>query len=270
MAGQASIAKPFYEDLLINESPDRMLEVICRAKLVYYNIVEQIEAGQTDLVETEIEGIKTQFPEINENVLALHLIAEDLYTTAMEVKSEPNSIATEYFSRSIAIYENEILSLDNNDPNTPDVQTPPGSIFTDNFRALVWYMLGLDYWYLGQWFPAADGFEQSIIADPNHPFAGQTHWLVSSCYEKLKDSETVDTNEANIMIEWGYQTLFDEYPDCPIVDYAALRLGEINLARGKPVTACVYFNWYLDYAFEEDGRIAQVQRILAGMEGGCQ
>jgi len=43
------------------------------------------------------------------------------------------------------------------------------------------------------------------------------------------------------VIEWGYQTLFDRYPDSRDVEYAAIQLCKLYLARGKPVSACVYF-----------------------------
>ena len=54
------------------------------------------------------------------------------------------------------------------------------------------------------------------------------------------------------------------------VGYAALKLGKIHLARGKPVSACVYFNWFLDYGHAADGQIADVGRILERMEGRGQ
>lgn len=76
-------------------------------------------------------------------------------------------------------------------------------------------------------------------------------------------------------MEWGYQAVFERYPQPPYpafeADYAALRLGEPNWARGRPATACVYFNWVLDRADVDDGRIAVVQRILEGKGlGGCR
>ena len=138
-------------------------------------------------------------------------------------------------------------------------------------RCMAFYMMGLDYWYLEQWQPAADSFLASIEADPQFRFAGAMHWLISECYEKLKAAGQVRSEDADPVIEWGYQTVFDQYPDDPIVEHAALRLGEINLARGLPVTACVYFNWFLDRAGVQDGRAGEVRRILEGKGiGGCR
>ena len=54
------------------------------------------------------------------------------------------------------------------------------------------------------------------------------------------------------------------------VGYAALKLGKIHLARGEPVSACMYFNWFLDYEHAADGQIADVGRILERMEDCSQ
>ena len=107
----------------------------------------------------------------------------------------------------------------------------------------------------------------SIEINPGHRLVGAMHWLISDCYEKLKLAGEVLAEEADPVIEWGYQTLFDNYPDNRDVGYAALKLGKIHLARGESVSACVYFNWFLDYEHAADGQIADVGRILEQMEG---
>lgn len=50
------------------------------------------------------------------------------------------------------------------------------------------------------------------------------------------------------------------------VEHAAMRLGEMNLARGRPVTACVYLNWTLDHAEDNMGLVAAVSRLLEAKE----
>jgi TolA-binding protein len=110
-------------------------------------------------------------------------------------------------------------------------------------KASIFYEKGLDYWYLGEYFDAANAFADSIEADPNHEFAGNMHWLISDSYEKLKAAGDVNATDANAVIEWGYQTLFDNYPDCSIIDYAAMRLSQINMDKGKQTAACGYYCW---------------------------
>jgi tetratricopeptide (TPR) repeat protein len=140
------------------------------------------------------------------------------------------------------------------------------SLPDDDTRCSAFYMMGLDYWYLKQWQQAADAFMDAIDSNPRFEYAGATHWLISDCYENLKREGQIPGDEADPAIEWGYQTLFEQYPETHVVEYAAVRLGEINLARGRPATACMYFNWFLDRADVNDGRIGLVRRILEGKE----
>lgn len=67
-------------------------------------------------------------------------------------------------------------------------------------------------------------------------------------------------------MEWGYQAVFERYPQPPYpacgADYAALRLGEPNWARGRPATACVYLNWFLDRAEGNGGGMSFYSAVL--------
>lgn len=107
---------------------------------------------------------------------------------------------------------------------------------------------------------------QSVAADPNHEYAGAMHWLVADCYEKLKKAGAVSSDEADPIIEWAYQTLFDKYRNCPQVYYAALRLGHINLDKGRNATACIYFLWFAENAYREDEYMSELDQVLRAME----
>ena len=138
-----------------------------------------------------------------------------------------------------------------------------------HYQCMSLYMAGISYWQMGEWYPAADAFLESIEADPHFKYAGGMHWMVAYCYEKLKAAGEIDKEEADAMIEWGYQTLFEDYPNSRMGDlyHTAMKLGQINLARGRPATACVYFNWILDRVENpEDGRVIAIQQILEGKE----
>jgi len=97
--------------------------------------------------------------------------------------------------------------------------------------------------------------------------SGSLHWMIGVCYENLKADGAVSAEEAEAVMEWGYQTVFERYPDDRGALYAAMRLGEINLARGRPATACVYFNWLLDRAEDSNaGMVWAIGRLLEGKE----
>ena len=61
------------------------------------------------------------------------------------------------------------------------------------------------------------------------------HRMIANCYTRLKAAGEISAEEADPVIEWGYRTLFEKYPDSRDVIPAALHLIEINLARGRPV-----------------------------------
>ena len=96
------------------------------------------------------------------------------------------------------------------------------------------------------------------------------HWMISDCYVKLKTAGHIPPEKADPIIEWGYQTLFEQYPHTPDVRYAAIRLAEINLARGKPVGTLVYINWLLDNIPNERKRSEIISFILGQLEEPVQ
>jgi tetratricopeptide (TPR) repeat protein len=132
-------------------------------------------------------------------------------------------------------------------------------------RCVYLYTIGINYWQLKQWFAAAEAFLEAIETDPNFRFAGSMHRLIADCYEHLKEEGLIDKEEADSIIEWGYQAVFERYSQPPYpafeAEYAAMRLGEMNLARGRPVTACVYLNWILDRAEDNMGLAADGRSI---------
>jgi tetratricopeptide (TPR) repeat protein len=214
-----------------------------------------VRLGDDAKVQEQVDRIYADYYTDNPSGVAFYVLAigEEYYNHAQAAAGRGDEDSAR------AAYVKSINLLEEAIPTLPE----------DRYRCMASYMIGLDYWYLEEWLPAAEAFLDAIQANPRFEFAGSMHRLVSGCYENLKLEGQIDNEEADPIIEWGYQTVFDRYPQNPAfeAEYAAVRLGEINLARGKPATACVYFNWFLDRADEEDGRIAMVQRILEGTEG---
>jgi tetratricopeptide (TPR) repeat protein len=185
-----------------------------------------------------------------ELAISLFVLGEEFCIMAQEAQKnrDPNAARINY-EKAITVLENNISKTE----------------YTRE-RCLFYYGIGLSCRELGDFAKAADAFYVAIEADPGFIYAGSMHWLIADCYEKLKRDGIVDAVEADPAIEWGYQTLFDAYPDSRDVAYAAIRLGEINLARGKPVAACVYFNWFMDYVHAGSGQFPDIYRILARLK----
>ncbi|HBR19065.1 MAG TPA: hypothetical protein DD726_02475 [Phycisphaerales bacterium] len=213
-------------------------------RIAYGQALESDDIVEARRIADEIRNLASS-PE--EKINRLFRIAEGYYLEGEKLQNN------ELLNESIEMFGNEIPS----DPN-------------NNLAAARFYMLGLNYWQLGEYFDAADAFETSIEADPNQMFAGDMHWLISDSYEKLKAAGDVNAVEADPIIEWGYQTLFDNYPNCNIIDYAAMRLSQINLDKGNEVAACGYYCWLLMKNDDPNG-IGFVDAMFKKCEkcGGC-
>jgi tetratricopeptide (TPR) repeat protein len=255
-----------YEKLL-ERKPSLKEQNNAYAGIARTNILQGNEAAAQSMTEL----ILNNYTDPNDAARAIIVIGEEYYLRAQDAKRHGHQEqARQDFLKSIALIECDVLGIVDIDPNgvlEPDTDTPEYPGLNDALESMTWYVLGLNYWQLGQWYPAADAFMRAIDADPRHEFAGSMHWLVSDCYEKLKRDGAVSVEEADPVIEWGYQTLFDRYPDSRDVEYAAIQLGKIHLARGEPVSACVYFNWFLDHTHADNGQIADIGRIMERMEG---
>jgi len=209
-----------------------------------------VTQGKDEDVKAEVDAIIADANSLPGADEAVFWIGEDYYNKAQKASGEGNAAAAKAAcEKAIAILQTS-LDLKSAAPQ----------------KCIAYYTTGLCYRELGDFEKAADAFYVAIEADPGFIYAGSTHWLIADCYEKLKRDGIVDAAEADPIIEREFQTLFDSYPDSRDVAYAAIRLGEINLARGKPVAACVYFNWFLDYVHAGSGQFADISQILARLK----
>lgn len=260
---------------MVNGFADRCREMkMYPAAIAIYQMVlaqeptaeEQVEAygglGKAAVyVEEEAEGIPDPQAIVqilmadhpNAGRLGFHVfqIGEAYYYRAKQyLLSENNRTQAEfYYRKAFAVWENNLYEI-------PDAY----------HRALAYYMMGQSHRQRKDWLPAAEALLASIEANPDHPYAGTMHWMISECYVRLKAAGAVSAEEADPIIEWGYQTLFDTYPNSRGVEYAAVQLVNFYLVRGRPASAGVYLNWLLDRVQENPAKSAIVYRLVQGWE----
>ena len=87
----------------------------------------------------------------------------------------------------------------------------------------------------------------SIEADPQHQYADAMLWMTTECYNKLKAAGEIAAEDADAVILWAYETFFEQYPDRPMVSFAAMQLARVHVEQGRPVTAAGYLYWLMDY-----------------------
>jgi hypothetical protein len=106
--------------------------------------------------------------------------------------------------------------------------------------------------------------EKLLQMSPDFRFAANMQWLIADGYERMKVLRQLPAEQIYPVIEDEYQILLDGYPDHPLSDYAAIRLGQINLAKGNQTKACAYFGLFLMNAGADDSRIAEFKQIVDG------
>ncbi len=251
-----------------NNFPEQQEPVV---GLAACDIIDKLETADFATVQANIQVFVDTYKEYLGIDFFIVFISERYYYRAQNAKRHSNhEYARQNFLSSIALIENSILGIVDSEPNEAvmvDDLALDYPMLSEASESTAWYLLGLNYWQLGNWLYAADAFMNSIDANPDHRHAGSMHWMVSHCYEKLKQDSLVSAEEADAVIEWGYKTLFDEYPYSRDVEYAVLQLGKIHLARGEPILAGEYFNWFLDLTHADNGQIADIGQILERMEG---
>ena len=210
--------------------------------------IQADDAESSPTVDEIIQRLMTDY--IDAETLGLHIfqIGEEYYRIALKMKTQSlTEDANENFLKAIDVWDRNI-----------------NQIADSHHQCMAYYAAGLCHWHLEEWYLASESFFKSLQIDPDFQHAGAMHWMISSCYQKLQDVGVFTDEQAGPVIEWGYQTLFDEYPDGRKgdVEHAAMQLGRINLERDKPVTAFLYFNWILDRVEPDDGRVAAIQMLL--------
>ena len=198
--------------------------------------------------------------------LLILMVEEYYYRALQERQRDQQQTAKTCFQNSAMLIERHLLGISENDPNMKS--SAAESIVSDKlFESEVWYTLGVIYFQMEEWLLSADAFFKSLQLNPNHQFSGGMHGLIAGCYRRFKGDNKLPPEVADLVIEWGFKTLFENYPNDRDVKYAAMSLGELYLMQGKPLQACEYLNWFLDHAKSNDGRIPRVQKLMD--EGGC-
>ncbi|MCE5186375.1 MAG: hypothetical protein LLF76_09645 [Planctomycetaceae bacterium] len=230
-------------------SPDPKVQIRCAEGIGKGYVRLDSDAGVQEQIDLLYTRYLTDYPK--EAASSMLDIGEEYYWSAQRAATNKDTeSAAAAYKKGIDVFNGAL-------PNLPNAR----------IRCMASYMTGLNYWQLKQWYPAATSFLAAIEADPHYEYAGPMHWMISHCYEKLRDEDAITANEADPIIEWGYKTLFEDYPSESVVEYAAIRLAQIYLAQGKPVSAAVYINWFLDTNYENDEKAGIIRRILQGLEG---
>ncbi len=202
-----------------------------------------VRLGDDEAVDWYVDTIISELGDLPEAARAVFLIGEEHYFKAREFSGNNDSESERTaYRRSIAILGKTFQTAENT-----------------HYEALSHYTIGLAYWYMGEYFEAADAFLMSIDKYPSFEYADAMHWMIAHCYEKMKRAGQVDPQDADAVILWAYETFFEDYHDSRMVWYAAWQLARVHVQQGRPVTATGYLYWLMDYEAEHGYRYTTPQ-----------
>jgi tetratricopeptide (TPR) repeat protein len=139
-----------------------------------------------------------------------------------------------------------------------------GKVWDKESQTNVYYLTAITNYQLDEPEKTIEYSEKLLQMSPDFRFAANMQWLIADGYERMKVLRQLPAEQIYPVIEDEYQILLDGYPDHPLSDYAAIRLGQINLAKGNQTKACAYFGLFLMNADADDSRIAEFEAIMKG------
>ena len=201
-----------------------------RAKSIYYQIISQfptssqagevpfafakidvlegIESGQLEAL-VAIDGLIADFNDRPDLPSILSgPIAERLYDNALGMESNSGGRKHAYFQKVIELWEKV------------SKQSPSLTCTADGYT---W--AGSCYQELGQYKKAVECYQKVVDVFPEHNLASNDLFLISRCYEEMRDSGLISASKAGLKIKAIYQQLLDKYPDCQAAKVATRRLS---------------------------------------------
>jgi tetratricopeptide (TPR) repeat protein len=187
---------------------------------------------------------------------AVFRIGEEYYNKALNAKDEPNlpeAKPEEYYQKAMIVWERITKELPKSE-----------SIFTTH----AYYFSAGCYRKLGNQEKAVERFQKVVDRWPDYQYAWSAQCLIGECYEKLQSSGKLSASEAEPLIEQAYQAVIEKYPDCSLVEYACLKLGDMYLQKGNQDKAVACFELFLKTAGPADSRIKNTIKMRLERLGG--
>jgi len=165
------------------------------------------------------------------------VIGEEYYNRALSDANEGLvAEARDNFQKTVAVWEKVIQQL------------PASAAYTPRF----YYIAAVVYSQeLGQYAKGIEYYQHIVDNWPEYKFAWHAQYFVGMYYERLLRVGGITESEANSKVEEAYRAVVEKYPDSNSAPVAALKLGQINLARRQWPDVAYYLELFVN---KEDGR----------------
>jgi tetratricopeptide (TPR) repeat protein len=149
------------------------------------------------------------------------------------------------------------IALGNMDAAEADTNKLLSSFSSSEHIAEAVYDIARQYDSSDQYQNAIQIFEMIIRYWPDCKYAWSAQSWIGVCYEKLKGTGSLAEQEANALIEDAYLKVIANYPNCPSIGHAALKLGYLTASQTRWPEAAAYFELFIDAA-PDDARVPNV------------
>jgi TolA-binding protein len=153
----------------------------------------------------------------------LNKVAEQCYLAAagFKVQNQPEQANT-YFVETESVCQRIITNLSGNHDKA-------------------YYYAAICRRHLGNLSGAIEYFQKVVDKYADSEYAGRAQSAIVLCYEALRDSNAVTTEDSNLLIENSYKNLLAKYPDDARNSEILLKLGWLTFRQGRIEEAITYF-----------------------------
>lgn len=122
-------------------------------------------------------------------------------------------------------------------------ELPPTPRYTER----AWYFTGVVYRrHLGEPQKALPYYQKVVEAWPDYEYAWSAQAMTGLCYEMLVRSGRMTEQEAQPKIEQAYRAVVEKYSNCPLAPETYIKLGVLNLNRGRWDEAAGYLQQFVE------------------------
>jgi TolA-binding protein len=231
------------------DSTDAMWSYMDLAKLY-------IDLGNEPNVQSALDKLVADFNDHPDLPEAVFVIGEQYYYKAFDDNKKCIKVKSqEYLYKAKDIWERILAQW----PDSKSIGLKHAQYFT-----------AVCYRRFGEYEKAITHYQKVVYNWPDYQYAWSAQFLIGSCYEKLKNFGNLPKSEADPKIEQAYKAVVEKYPDSAMAPTASLKLGHMNLKRGKKIEAVQYFVLFLATARPADPRIERVESQLEKLKGEVQ
>ena len=196
----------------------------------------KISLGDDEAAEEVLDNLIADYNDHPRFSWAIFAVADEYYNQAIQRKRAGHiDRGNEDYRKAIAVWEKMARESPSSPKYTPRAYYCAAVCYSQELKE---YIKGIEHY-------------QRIVDDwPDYKYAWHAQYFIGKYYESLRDSGGIPESEADLKIQQAYQAVVEKYPDSQSAPFAALKLGQINLAKRQWPDVAYYLELFV---YQEDG-----------------